>query len=187
MLFRSLISHVVKVARHYPFHFTGEIPPHKNPESVDTKLKELYQTELTRAERQRRRRQELSNSQYLRCGQQWVLLATPGTGFIWESEPLRDMRKVPLVLFGHSIKLCARTGGAHSVLVKVEGRAWEKTRSKLLNAALTPSPYLLRAKVQSTLEELEVLPYAGTLQQQRSLQSAINARRRAAGLKRLRP
>ena len=120
-----------------------------------------------------------------RCGRVWVLLATAGTGLVWQVESLKHMSRTPLVLFGHSIKLCPLAGSKFRVLVQVEASSWRRTRGKLLKAALTPPPGVLAQRIQSELDALGVLPYSGTLQQQRSLLSAVDARRRAAGLKRL--
>ena len=64
----ELIRNVVKVARAYPYQVSGTIPERKDPTAVDHKLTELYETELTKAERLKRRRRGWANVLYYRCG-----------------------------------------------------------------------------------------------------------------------
>src|SRR5512142_1236619 len=66
------------LARGYRYFFQGRIPAGKDPRAVDAKLIKRYGLAISKFERARRKAEGLANAQYLRYGQHFVLIATPG-------------------------------------------------------------------------------------------------------------
>src|SRR5512135_2938455 len=73
------------LARGYRYFFQGRIPAGKDPRAVDAKLIKRYELAISKFKRARRKAKRLANVQYLRFGQHFVLISTPG-----ERNPLRD-------------------------------------------------------------------------------------------------
>src|SRR5512135_3925460 len=90
------------LARGYRYFFQGRIPDGKDPRAVDAKLTKRYGLAISKFERARRKARGLANVQYLRYGQHFVLISTPG-----ERDPLRDdhqlkdAHEVPIKLGGY--------------------------------------------------------------------------------------
>ena len=94
----------------YYWYITGQIPANKSPTSVDTKLVNKYQIDVSDWERNRRKKAGLANAQYLRCERWFVLLVTEGhhplkqpTDQGGEGDRLKDFRRHPLMVGGYSI------------------------------------------------------------------------------------
>jgi hypothetical protein len=178
----ALIKHVTRIAVHYPYFATGTIPAGKDKQAVDEKLIELYQTELDRVERQKRRRNGLSNARYLRCRHTWVLLVTKGMGSIWDAEPLKDMRETELIAFDYSIKLLSRSGKRYDVQTKISNEVWEEHERLILANALRRSTSSLEAFFVLRAGNYTRTPFRGSMGQITRLFDEINRRRKSAGL-----
>ena len=181
----ELVKHAAKIARHYPYFAVGTIPEEKPRETVDAKLSALYLTELTRAERQRRRRRGASNATYLRCLDTWALLVTRGTGTIWQAELLRSLQETPLTVFGYSLRLRSRGGGTFEVEVRISSPVWNGLRELILHNALRASESSVEALFVREVGNYTLTPFRGSTGQLRALFDEINRRRTSAGLKRI--
>src|SRR5512147_1512330 len=96
------------LARGYWFYVGGPIPDGKDPRAVDAKLIDRYGVAISKFERARRKVRGLANVQYLRYGQRFVLVATPGEHrfFREESGDPRLPRRA-----ARDRRLCARLSG----------------------------------------------------------------------------
>jgi len=91
----------------YWFYVKGKIPEGKNAKLVDEKIVEKYEIDVSRQTRARRKSKGLSNLQYLRLGQDFVLVATKGRHLFFEEEggSIRDVREQPIRFHGYSISV----------------------------------------------------------------------------------
>ena len=95
----------------YWWYVTGEIPDHKCMYSVDDKLIERYDIDVSEWRRARNKQLGRANIQYLRHDRFFVLLATKGEHRFYqlEASQVRSFRKQPLRYAGYSISY--RPGG----------------------------------------------------------------------------
>jgi len=166
------------VARGYWFYMTGRIPPHKDPGRVDRKLVERYALDLSKYARARRKRAGLANVQYLRLGQVYVLLATKGEHpfFAAEAQCIRDLRRVPLKVFGYAVSYRANGGRGHAS-VRIERQRYRELKAYFEALAVHRSMDELAAELRA----LPFAPYAPVRRQLLMVVNAINRRRRVAG------
>ena len=89
----------------YWWYVSGRIPKGKDPTSVDQKLIEKYEIELTGRQRAHRKRRGLANMQYIRYRAWFLLLATEGHHPFKQQErsQIRDCRRHPIRFEGYSI------------------------------------------------------------------------------------
>ncbi len=86
------------VARGYVFYVKGEIPTHKDPAAVEAKLRAKYETTVSKWSRARQKNKGRAKVQFFRQGNQFLLLATPGSHqfFAEEGNAVHDVRRRPL-------------------------------------------------------------------------------------------
>ena len=94
----------------YYWYVTGQIPLNKNPTSVDEKLIEKYQINVSDWERSRRKKAGIANAQYVRLDRWFILMVTEGhhplkqtTDQGGEGNQLKDVRRYPIRIGGYSI------------------------------------------------------------------------------------
>jgi hypothetical protein len=167
------------VAKGYWFYVTGRIPPHKDPRRVDQKLIARYGLEVSKYVRARRKRAGLASVQYLRLGQVYVLLATKGEHpfFAAEAKCVRDLRRVPLKVFGYAVSYRVNGGRGHAS-VRIERQRYCELRAYFEALALHRSI----AGLAVELRELPFAPYAPVKRQLLMVVNGVNRRRRVAGL-----
>ncbi len=97
----------------YHFCVPGKIPEGKDPRVVDEKLIKRFQIDRSRAARSRRKKAGYANVHYLRFERFFVLLATAGEHWFFETEKVRiqDLRRKPLRVAGFSVSF--RGGHSH--------------------------------------------------------------------------
>jgi hypothetical protein len=113
----------------YYWYVTGRIPLHKDPMSVDEKLIEKYQIDVSDWERSRRKKAGIANAQYVRCERWFVIMVTEGhhplkqtTDKGGEGSQLKDVRRYPIRIGGYSISY-----RRHGESQKLDAAAEEKT------------------------------------------------------------
>jgi hypothetical protein len=166
------------VAKGYWFYVTGRIPPHKDPRRVDQKLIARYGLDVSKYARARRKRAGLANVQYLRLGHVYVLLATKGEHpfFAAEGRCVRDLRRVPLKVFGYAISYRVNGGRGHAS-VRIERQHYRELKAYFEALAIHRSISGLAVE----LRELPFAPYAPVRRQLLMIVNAVNRRRRVAG------
>jgi len=166
------------VAKGYWFYVTGLIPPGKDPWRVDRKLIERYGLDLSKYARARRKRAGLANVQYLRLGHVYVLLATKGEHpfFAAEGRCVRDLRRVPLKVFGYAVSYRMNRGRGHAS-VRIERRRYRELKAQFEALAVHRSMDELAAGFHA----LPFVPYAPVKRQLLRVVNAVNRRRRVAG------
>src|SRR5262245_8771582 len=80
-------------AKGYRYYVCGTIPAHKDPTSIDAKLIERYNLDLTYATRSRRKQRGEAGVQYLRYNDVYILIATDGAHRFraWEEGAIQDI------------------------------------------------------------------------------------------------
>ena len=149
-----------------------EIPPEKDPTLIDCKLVALYGVTRCRVTRMRRRKQGLANVQYVRFGHSFVLLATEGHHPIFENLRTFDIRSAPLYFRGYSIGV--KQG---KPCVMVAPNEWSKVQHRFSQIALHQ-----KESVEHKLNSLPYYHFPGVIRQKLTLVTAINKRRKQAGL-----
>jgi hypothetical protein len=170
----------------YWFYVSGQIPPGKNPITIDAKLIEKYGIAVSESTRARRKRLGRANLQYLRHDRRFVILATKGQHdfFSVESNSIQDLRHIPLKYGGYAISY--RRGGrtrtgesdprwhAH---VEIERRRYLEIKAWFLELSVHRSvDHLALAFYRLPFE-----PYAPVRRQLLNLLRAVNKARRQAG------
>jgi hypothetical protein len=166
------------VAKGYWFYVRGRIPPPKDHRRVDQKLIERYGIEVSKYVRARRKRAGLANVQYLRLGDVYVLLATKGEHpfFAAEGKCVRDLRRVPLKVFGYAVSYRVNGGRGHAS-VRIERQLYRELKAYFEALAVHRSMEGLAVE----LRELPFAPYAPVKRQLLMVVNAVNRLRRAAG------
>lgn len=165
---------VAYVSNGYYFYVVGLIPEDKRPEHVDAKLIERYRIDQSKWQRARRKLRGEASVQYLRLGRRFVLLATHGEHpfFELEGDRVRDVRRVPLKLFGYAVGY----SGGH-VQVRIERNLLRSIRAHVLDLA----PHRSCRALAEQIRRLDFEPYGPVRRQLVQLVRAVNRRRRAAG------
>jgi hypothetical protein len=166
---------VCYVGRGYWFYVAGFIPPEKDLPRVDGKLVSLYEADLPKATRARRKQAGTASVQYLRFQSFYVLIATQGRHRFFEDHGARiqDIRRKPIEFSGYSVSL--RQGRPH---VRINRDEFLSLKAYLMDLALYRSADCLGAE----LLRLPFEPYAPVRRQYLSLLRTINRTRRLAGL-----
>lgn len=161
----------------YWFHFVGQVPPHKDPESVDAKLVERYEANLDKFTRARRKKKGLANVAYVRHGQTFVLLATEGEHAIFTEHPMLDLRRRPIRLFGYSIGAGRGHDGKFHASVRIGDEAFDRLESYFSDLAIHRTIESLAGEFQ----RVKFVPYARVRRQLLKLLRLVNEKRRTAG------
>src|SRR5262245_18995547 len=108
------------LSRGYFYYVKGTVPAHKNPEKIDKKLTEIYETDVSKWTRVRRKKSGLANVRYFRFRQTFLLMATEGAHYFKhaERECICDFRRKTLHIGNYSISVCDRGSGI-KVSVKI--------------------------------------------------------------------
>lgn len=122
---------VAYITHGYWFYVAGTIPDGKDPTAVDAKLIDRYGIAISKWARCRRKKQGLSNLQYIRHQQFFVLLATKGRHEFFEREraSFRDVRRVPLKFAGYSIGCRKGRDGRWHASVRIEQNTLAEMRT----------------------------------------------------------
>jgi len=128
----------------YWYYVTGQIPDHKDPESVDRKLIAKYEIDITERQRAHRKQRGLANMQYIRFDRWFLLLITDGHHPFKQQEKnqIRDCRRHPIKFAGYSISyrrsgLTPKGGCApkwHSC-VRIDNQKYRELKAHFLNQA----------------------------------------------------
>lgn len=161
--------------RGYQFYFVGRIPDGKDPFKIDQKLLAEYDVSASKAERWRRKQAGRANVQYLRFGQDFILLATHGEHHFFEANAgrIRKLSSHPLKFYGYSVSI----KGGHCV-VRIS-----KEQIKLLRASF--QSVSLKKQADELGKAINALPferYRGVIRQLFQLVKAVNDVRSPAGL-----
>lgn len=160
------------------FYVLGEIPPSKDPGSVDAKLIARYGIGRSRWARARRKRAGMANMHYLRFERTFVLLASHGRHPFFEEEPgFRDARRDAIRFGGYSISLKRGTDGRMHPSVRIHPNEYGKLRAYLLELARRRSVENLSA----VFAALPFEPYAPVRRQLLNLLRIVNRARKEAG------
>jgi hypothetical protein len=163
----------------YRFFVTGNIPAHKDPATVDAKLIERYGLDVSKWARARRKKRGQARVQYLRHGRFFLLIATKGKHAFFTGETtIRDLRRTPLQIFGYSIGVYQRPGGAWHPSVRIASNVFNELKAEFQEAALRRSADELGTWIRS----LPFAPFAPIRAQWFTLLRLINRRRKRAGL-----
>lgn len=162
------------LAHGYWFYVTGWVPLEKDPTVVDRKLIERYGVAVSKWSRARRKAAGLANTQYLRHGRFFVLLATHGEHHFFRDEArnIRDARRVPVKFGGYAVSF--RGGHAH---VRIEQGRYARLKAYLLSIAVHRQAESLAAEFR----QLPFEPYAPVRRQILNILRAVNKVRRKAG------
>ena len=167
------------VTNGYWFYVTGEIPAHKDPRAVDTKLITRYGLDVSKWTRCRRRKEGVASVQYLRHGHFFVLVATRGEHefFTAEASRIRDIRRVPLRYASYAVG-CRRFANHWHVAVRLDADVLHRLKAKFASMALAADIKWL----EQAFHRLPVEPYAAVRRQLFELLRCVNRRRQVACL-----
>ena len=160
------------------FHFryfryaVRNIPAGKDLHALDMKLIDTYGITSCRMRRLRQRRAGNASMQYIRYRSTFILMATDGKHPMFERIRSFDVREAPLHIGNYAIGCVGSR-----ISVRVDKSTWKKVKAYHLAQALRDS-----ATVEEKLHSLPYYQFPGVKVQVKELQSAINTRRRQAGL-----
>lgn len=162
------------VGRGYYFYVVGSVPEGKDPRAIDEKLVAKYRIDLSKAARSRRKALGYANVQYIRLGETFILLATPGKHefFLEEASQIRDAREIPIKLFGYAVSY--RAGHPH---VRIEQSRYLELKAYFSNVAVHRSKEVL----EHNLRVLRFEAYAPVRSQLHCILREMNRRRKTAG------
>jgi len=162
----------------YWFYVQGEVPPEKDPRSVDDKLLARYGMARSKWAKARARKRGEAKLQYLRYRSTFLLLATHGDHAFFEAEKasIRDARERPVKFYGYSIGY--RDGHP---FVRISSAQYRELAEAFLSAALTSPTDVLAARFRA----LPFEPYGPVRLQLSRLLRRVNEVRRAAGMGRI--
>ena len=167
------------VGQGYWFYVTGEIPPGKDPGTIDRKLVEKYGAAVSKWARARRKAAGRANVRYVRHRRFFVLVATPGEHEFFELEPgFQDVRRRPIKYGGYSIGCALGADGAYHPSVRIEREEFRQLKHYLSSLAVKRST----PELEELFGALPYEPYAPVRRQLIELLRAVNRRRQTAGL-----
>ena len=170
----------VSYVLHGYFHYvTGVVPQGTDPGELDSKIILRYRLDESKWARARRRRRGEAAMQYIRFRRVFMLLATGGEGGQSTFEPnLRDIREVPVRLFGYQISCYRRAGGRWHPSVRVERASWRRVVRWFRCRALSWDA----GGLEAWINRLPFAPFAPVRGQVVALVVAMNRRRKRASL-----
>jgi hypothetical protein len=163
------------VGRGYWFYVSGLVPPAKDPRQVDEKLVGLYQVEVSKATRARRKQAGMASVQYLRFRRFFVLIATKGRHRFFEDHGsnVKDVRRTPIRFGGYAVGL--REGRAH---VRIADTEFTRLKAYFADLAARRSA----EEIAHQFAALPFEPYAPVRRQLLTLLRLVNRGRTLAGL-----
>jgi len=162
----------------YWFYVTGNVPERKYPLAVDAKLLDRYGIEISKWARARRKRTGAANVHYLRFDRFFVLIATRGEHYFFESEStIRDIRREPLSFAGYSIGYKRGADRKWHVSVRIHPTEYLKLKAHLLDLATRWSV----EKLSDEFQRIPFEPYAPVRRQFLNIHRAVNRERKQAG------
>lgn len=166
---------VAYLARGYWFYVSGRIPAGKDPSSIDAKLVAKYGIDVSQKERSRRKRDGLSNMQYIRHERFFLLMATHGKHRFFEEESaqIRDARRAAIRYAGHAIAF--RNG---RVSVRIDPDEYRRLKAHFLELACRRTA----ASLADEFARIRLQPYAPIRVQLLNIWRTVNRARRLAGL-----
>ena len=166
---------VCYVGRGYWFYVTGFIPLEKDPESVDRKLIDHYDIDISKWARARRKQSGTASIQYIRFQRFFVLLATQGNHrfFIDEAPNIHDVRRAPITFSGYSVS--SRQGRPH---VRIDREEYLRIKSYFVEISRNTTVQRLQAE----FAKLPFEPYAPVRRQYLAFIRAANHKRIECGL-----
>jgi hypothetical protein len=166
------------VAAGYRYAVSGTIPGRKDPRAIDRKLMGQYGVNISKWARARRKKAGGANVHYLRHGQFFVFLISPGSHPILEHEPnVKDLRRSPLRFQGYSIGCGKGVDGRFHASVRIHLDEYRRVKAYLLSLAVHRSADLLTME----FKRLPYVPYARVRRQLLDLLRAVNRQRQLAG------
>ena len=180
----------------YWFYVTGRIPQGKEAGSVDQKILDKYNIELSRQQRSRRKQNGFANLHYVRFEDYFVIAATHGKHdfFAAEANSVKDIRKHPIHFRGYSMTVKrggflkketddepATPDGRYRVRVSIGREALANLSGHLLELAAHRTADKLRWEFWNVPYE----PYAPVRKQLLTLLRRVNQVRGAMGYEQL--
>lgn len=156
----------------YTRYVLRDIPLDKDPAAIDQKIRAAYHVTSCRTARMRMKRQGKARVQYLRFRHSFVLLATEGTHEAFARLHSYDMKDAPLHFQGYSIGFKGST-----VSVQVTSRVWRRIERHIGRITFES-----QSLVEQAIISLPFYKFPGVIRQELALISALNTRRRQAGL-----
>lgn len=171
---------VAYVNHGYLYYVKGLIPPGKDVRSVDSKLMQKYDINISKWARSRRKRLGQANVHYIRFHQFFVLIATKGYHPFYREEAIniRDIRKEPLRFAGYSISYHRGVDRQYHVSVRIHPVQYNMLKDYFLDICIHRSI----EQIQHEFRCLHFEPYAPVRRQLLNILRAINRLRRKAGL-----
>lgn len=180
------------LAHGYYFYVSGFVPPGKDPRSVDAKLIEKYEIDISKFARHRRKNLGQANIQYLRFDRFFVLLATHGRHrFFWSQEEggegtlIRDVREHPIKFASYSVSCRRRTGDGKQWVahVGIEQQTYRDLKGYFLELATRRQ----KGWLEQEFYNLPFEPYAPVRRQLWTIFKRVNHARGIAGFEPLDP
>lgn len=166
----------------YWFYVTGKIPEGKDPSAVDRKLIAKHDLEISKWARARRKKAGLANTQYIRFGRFFVLLASKGEHPFFREEPrFKDIREDSIRFEGYSIGLKKGVDGRFHPSVRIHPERYRELKAHFLEIATRRSVDVLGGE----FKRLPYQPYAPVCRQLLALLRGVNRAREMAGLQRV--
>lgn len=166
---------VCYIGRGYYFYVQGTIPKNKDPKEIDAKLLAKYQIPASKFQRCRRKHWGVANLQYLRWENSFLILATHGIHkfFNEEAKRIKDVRREPIYFEGYSISY--QNGHPRVGLAQ---DTYEDLKAYFLEFAV----HRQAATLAGEIKKLPYETYAPVRRQLLYILTAVNQRRKAAGL-----
>jgi hypothetical protein len=153
------------------------IPQGKDLGAIDRKLIALYGVTSCRTKRLRQRRAGFASIQYVRFGHTFILMATEGEHSEFSKVRSFDVRRAPLHYRSYTVGY-----KGDRVSVRISKQVWKKVETYHLTYAIGD-----KEKIEQKLLSLPYYRFPGVTAQIKKLSSAINQRRKQAGLNLITP
>jgi hypothetical protein len=159
----------------YYLYYRGHLRAGKDPLPVDGRILSRYPDILLTPKQKERRKEGAAKTQYLRHGQDFLILSTEGQSFFRseEAKAIKDARRVPVLFAGHAISV--RAGHVH---VQIDRNLLKGLAALYAALAIRETKAALEARLRS----LPFEPFAPVRKQCAELLRSINKRRRQADL-----
>ena len=182
----SLKGFVQQLACNYLLHgyrwfVQGRIPDGKDPSVVDASIVNRYGIDIAESTRYRRKKLGKANLQYLRYGQDFVLIATNGRHEFKdvEAKSIRDIEDGKSRILVRKYSISRRSGGADGKLHSHVQIDWEHYKG--LKAMFVGKAFNTK-QVAAMFYQFPFEPYAPIQRQLISILKEVNRRRRSSGL-----
>ncbi len=185
----SLKGFVQQLACNYLLHgyrwfVQGRIRDGKDPATVDESIVRRYGIDVSESSRYRRKQLGKANLQYLRFGQDFVLIATNGGHAFKDSEAklIKDVEDEKSRILVHKYSVSRRRGGKDGKLhshVQIESEYYKELKAMFIGMAFKTK------LVAAMFYEFPFEPYAPIQRQLVSILSQVNRRRQSRGLSKL--